>query len=473
MNLLSVHVLGFAEHRSNSAEKTLISEEKSLKNAFDLICASAKSKNINKDIWMSILLATGKTYGKSYEDYRISSILIFELMDKDANSTLEQDEFVKACMKGLLGKVRKKHINVSNQDMNSASKRRQFGSRIPDCAWSILTQMFDTVGGNFIWCFWACGQAIFSIIFWNSLAERTKESLHATQDVLSEEIFDIGAEKLVICALEEGIDYYGNDKTCPIVWPPTDNTNHCTFMENHFRHEFENKFDAKGDEISALIDFDNVFIILTLIECVLRCSVYVKRSLDYPTFSKRAIPRMESIDLGICSVLMMVMLLDTILYSSNYKEGSMYRTLLALRGLRLIHVFPAITRFRSTDHNLLAKQEISGRKITDRSEWFHDLFDFNVRLEMNYDASKRVTKSTKGPLMRIGNTFVRCFEFAIRQLFLISIFIYGFTCIGQMLLFWVPCTMYGERPKSVPLHMIYPEYWKCQENAIEVRRSES
>eukprot|EP00518_Triparma_eleuthera_P010977 CAMPEP_0182475930 /NCGR_PEP_ID=MMETSP1319-20130603/28187_1 /TAXON_ID=172717 /ORGANISM="Bolidomonas pacifica, Strain RCC208" /LENGTH=420 /DNA_ID=CAMNT_0024676971 /DNA_START=57 /DNA_END=1316 /DNA_ORIENTATION=- len=81
--------------------------------------------------------------------------------------------------------------------------------------------------------------------------------------------------------------------------------------------------------------------------------------------------------------------------------------------------------------------------------------------------TNNIAKSTKGPFMRIGNTFIRCFIFALRQLFLISILLYIFTCYAQSLLHWVPCTLYADRPETVDLDMIFPTSWECQENEVQ------
>ena len=68
---------------------------------------------------------------------------------------------------------------------------------------------------------------------------------------------------------------------------------------------------------------------------------------------------------------------------------------------------------------------------------------------------------------RIGNTFVRCFIFALRQLFLSGIFLYVFSCWAQALLYWVPCTLYGDRPETIELDWIYPVDWKCEPNIVQ------
>ena len=63
---------------------------------------------------------------------------------------------------------------------------------------------------------------------------------------------------------------------------------------------------------------------------------------------------------------------------------------------------------------------------------------------MNYDANNERGKSKKGPIMKIGNTFIRCFAFTIRRLLLVFLVIYVFTCFFQSALYWVPCTLFGD-----------------------------
>ena len=130
---------------------------------------------------MSILLATGKSFGTSDEDYRISSILIFEMIDEDASSSLEELEFIKACMKGLLGKVRKKHLNVKRPHQPTLKHL----SRIPEHVWKKLSILFDTVGGNAIWCAWSIIQVVFCVFFWGKLTKVTTRALGNTQEAMS------------------------------------------------------------------------------------------------------------------------------------------------------------------------------------------------------------------------------------------------------------------------------------------------
>ena len=67
-----------------------------------------------------------------------------------------------------------------------------------------------------------------------------------------------------------------------------------------------------------------------------------------------------------------------------------------------------------------------------------------MRIDINYDKKNSQAKSSKGPVMRIANTFVQCFTFALRQMLLIFLFVYVFACLFQCVLWWVPCTTFGD-----------------------------
>ena len=347
-------------------------------------------------MWMSILLATGKRYGSSKEDYRISSILIFEMIDEDESSTLEKHEFVKACMKGLLGKVRKKQLNVKRPGQPAL----RHIARTPEHVWKKLSMLFDTVGGNAIWCTWSSIQVCFCVKIWGLLSEVTTVSLEKTQGSIANKIFNMSLAEVLKDSLDE--EAWFNENQCGDMTSDFHSETIPFANGEVFRHMFKENFnDAYEDKFisNGFLVLDNIFIFFALAECILRCMVYRKRSLDYPTFSKRAIPRMEAIDLGICIVLVLLTIVSAILDDSEKDAGAGRRTLIAIRGIRMARIFPAVTRFRSTDHNLLTKQMISGRKLG-KKQWLHDLFDFSARLEMNYDMTNNVSKSTKGPFMR-------------------------------------------------------------------------
>ncbi|GMH65030.1 hypothetical protein TL16_g04101 [Triparma laevis f. inornata] len=445
--VVAVCVQGFAEHRSKMAETTMLNEIKSLESAFDYITASGNAVNISKDMWMCILLATGKKFGKSDEDYRISSILIFEMIDLDQSSTLERQEFVDACVKGFLGKVKKKPLRVQG-----GVKHRTIFS---EATWEKLSMAFDTVGGNAVWLLWNSIQLIFLWGFWDTLVDTTTHSIAIAQNITTTKIFNESYNEFIQpdWAVVPGLVL--KNTTCS-----------ADFFINTFEQEFEEEY---SDSLQGYVVWDTVFLFLALLEIILRFLTYRRRSLMYPAFQKKMLPKMEVVDYSIVLFVLLAVLLEAILNTARPEMGEIdhsqsrgLRTIMALRGLRILRLGPAAVRFRSTDHNLLYHGQISGRTLN-KKNWISSLFNFKTRLEMNYDVRHNHTKSSKGPLMRIGNTFVQCFNLAIRQVFLISIVLYIFTSLAQALFSWVPCTLFGDYPgdkEMIKTHLPY----KCEAN---------
>ncbi|GMH84716.1 hypothetical protein TrST_g13219 [Triparma strigata] len=442
--VVAVCVQGFAEHRSKMAESTMLNEIRSLESAYDYICSSGNTVNISKDMWMCILLATGKKFGKSDEDYRISSILIFEMIDLDQSSTLEKQEFVDACVKGFLGKVKKKPLRVQG-----GVKHRSFFS---DATWEKMSIFFDTVGGNAIWLVWSIVQFCFLWSFSDALVKSVTDSIQNAQDTTTQKIFNTT---------------YKN-ATKP-EWKPLPNLNITTCSAEFFAEQFDEEFKLEyEDSLESYVFWDTLFLILALLEVFLRALTYRRRSIMYPAFQKKMLPKMEVVDCTIVFGILVIVICDSIFNAAN--EDSQVqtrglRTMMAVRGLRIMRLGPAAVRFRSTDHNLLYHGQISGRKLNNKS-WFSKLFDFKTRLDMNYDVHNNHTKSSKGPLMRIGNTFVHCFIFSVRQVLLISIVLYIFASFGQALFSWVPCTLFGDYPGDDDMVKDHLPF-KCEKNEID------
>ena len=216
--------------------------------------------------------------------------------------------------------------------------------------------------------------------------------------------------------------------------------------------------------MGTLVSFDTFFLILALLECIFRVMAYKQRSRIYPTFQKRVVPKMEFID--ICVVLVIIVALIAYEISPAGDGGRFHRLVLATRGLRMFRFFPAIVRFRSADHCLLLKREQSGKKLL-KNDWLKSLFNFEMRIDINYDKKRLQSKSSKGPIMRLANTFVQCFYFALRQVFLIGLVIYIFACLFQSVLFWVPCTTYGDF--SGTDKMLKETYFpgECERNTVD------
>ncbi|GMI44610.1 hypothetical protein TrCOL_g345 [Triparma columacea] len=62
--IVAVCVNAFAEHRSQTAEYSMKQEIANLESAFDFLCMSANKNHITKDMWMEILLASGRKFTK-------------------------------------------------------------------------------------------------------------------------------------------------------------------------------------------------------------------------------------------------------------------------------------------------------------------------------------------------------------------------------------------------------------------------
>jgi len=434
--IVAVCVNGFAEHRSKSAEYTMKQEIGNLESAFEFLCASAEKDHITKDMWMEILLASGRRLGrrKANDGFVEASILVFEMLDMDCSNSLEKKEFVDACVKGLLGKVKKKSIQVVGRSEKSDS---WFSNKF----WTRLSIVFDTVGGNSLWVLYSLIQAVFTIWYWDRLAHLVDDAIVDTQDSLSEKIFN-----RTYGDIKDDKNFYEIGKECsnsPLPFNISNVSTTIKFEGGEFQREFADSFkDAYDEKMKTFVTFDTIFLVLAFIECLLRIMAFKRRSKVYPTFQKKVLPKMEMLDLLV--VLFIISFCFAWSVCGTDSDGDMFhRFVLATRGIRVLRFLPAVVRFRSADHSLLIKRRQSGKNLN-RNEWINSLFNFEMRIDINYDKKNFQSKSSKGPIMRIGNTFVHCFWFALRQILLIGLLIYLFTCWFQALLYWVPCTIFGD-----------------------------
>ncbi|GMH52844.1 hypothetical protein TrRE_jg9025, partial [Triparma retinervis] len=430
--IVAVCVNAFAEHRSKTAAYSMKQEIANLESAFDFLTRSANKDHITKDIWMEILLASGRKFSKKRSlnnEFVEASILIFEMIDTDNSDSLEKSEFVNACVKGFLGTVKKKPIQVPGSKMK---KKGMF--HLSEHSWGLLSIAFDTVGANTLWIVNSLVQLVFVVYFWDALSKITDEAIEETQNRFSREIFNMSYTSILEVACYDDADAAN---TC-FPQPPLGSS----FTAEDFQDEFSDNFTALyRKEMGTVVSVDTFFLALALLECIFRVMAYKRRSRVYPTFQKRVVPKMELIDFSV--VLLIIATLLAYELSLAEDGGRFHRLALATRGIRMFRFFPAIVRFRSADHHLLLKREQSGRKLP-RNDWLKSLFNFEMRIDINYDKKRLQSKSSKGPVMRLANTFVQCFYFALRQAFLVSLVLYIFACLFQSVLYWVPCTTFGD-----------------------------
>jgi len=108
--------------------------------------------------------------------------------------------------------------------------------------------------------------------------------------------------------------------------------------------------------------------------------------------------------------------------------------------LKLISIY-SLYRFRKSDTKLLLKQQQSGMQLKGKT-WWAAMFDFETRINVAYDFTKKpASLSTKGSFMKIANTFLYTFTFAIRQFVLVFLLTYMFAAVAEYLFEWMPCTV--------------------------------
>ena len=73
--------------------------------------------------------------------------------------------------------------------------------------------------------------------------------------------------------------------------------------------------------------------------------------------------------------------------------------------------------------------------------WWKAIFDFETRINVHHNPGKPLGGSSKGNFMKISNTFLYTFTFALRQFFLVFLTIYMFAALAEWLFGWMPCTV--------------------------------
>lgn len=465
-------VKGFMEYKALRA-KTIEDEEiKNLDAAFDSICASsgAGTENISKAMWLSILHVLEKRYGSS-DDFSRAGILIFESIDTDNSGSLEKDEFISACVKAIMSNVRKIHIQDGSHWTDKVVKA------FPRKAWEIFSIVFDTVGANMLWCFWTLFQFCFLYVLWTKLFTLSRlslrvltlcnyinieDNLHGYDDGPS--LYRSTMNHLYSAdhyQLSPDFDFYdsvsggGNSVWDAIPSQDLDVMFNSSISNYAFtgglkiacnitdaNAEDMNEDNSSLENLKTLVILDNIFVVLSLFEVILRLLTFQKRAKNYPMFSKRAIPRMETFDSILVVISLVLVLLD---YFGDFEIGdSSGRLILCCRVFRLFRVFPSMTRITRSDTKLLLRKQSSTKKLGTRS-FTRAMFQFKTRILLDYNPAKKndAGKSAKGSFMRICQTFLYTFIFALRQFFLVFLIIYCFAAVAEYAFFWMPCTVQG------------------------------